>query len=153
MIFDKLENIKKYNFKNDVLQNALELALKGNMEECSHGVHQFSDDIKLVKRNFSPLYQENYGEMHDYTIDIHVFYQDDEIIYFDPEPKYTQSDILDINKENDVFYIKASQYQNKVRLTKGTFALFFPGELHKITFANESLESKDKIIIKVKYQD
>ncbi|MFV8483770.1 YhcH/YjgK/YiaL family protein [Mycoplasma sp. Z473B] len=68
-----------------------------------------------------------------------------------PTTHYTQADILSASKPNDVFYIKAPQYHNQIKLNQGTFALFFPGELHKITFANEQLTNKDKIIIKVKY--
>ncbi|MFV8515930.1 YhcH/YjgK/YiaL family protein [Mycoplasma sp. Z244B] len=150
MIFDKLSNIKKYQV-NPAIKAALELAANADFDTYEYGIHEFNDDIKLVKRNFSPLFEENYGELHDQHIDIHVYYAGDEVIYFDPQPHYTQTDILSASKPNDVFYIKAPQYHNQIRLSQGTFALFFPGELHKITFANEQLTNKDKIIIKVKY--
>ncbi|MHA0272813.1 YhcH/YjgK/YiaL family protein [Mycoplasma sp. 48589B] len=151
MIFDKLSNIKKYDVSNSAIKAALELAANADFDDYEYGIHEFNKDIKLVKRNFSPLFEENYGELHDHTVDIHVYYQGDEDIYFDSHPTYSSKDILSRNETADVFYIKAPEYSNQVRLNKGTFALFFPGELHKITFANKQLTNKDKIIIKVKY--
>ncbi|SJZ40322.1 YhcH/YjgK/YiaL family protein [Mycoplasmopsis verecunda] len=148
MVYDKIQNIAKY-IKSDQLNSELKNILS-NINDFNEGITIINENIKVVRRNFSPIYEQNYGELHDETIDIHLYHIDDEIIYFDSEPNYNENDVLSRNEQNDILYIKSPEYKNSVTLSKNTFALFYPGELHKITFANENLSSKEKIIIKVK---
>ncbi|QNM93803.1 YhcH/YjgK/YiaL family protein [Mycoplasma sp. Pen4] len=152
MIFDKLSNIKNYKFENKALEKALEIAQNINIDDYEDGLFEIEKDIKVFKRNFNPFYEDvNFGELHDQHVDIHLFANDiDEIIEFDSEPKFSENDILDAIPANDVVFIKTPTYSNKVRVSKGDFALFFPGELHKVLNTDSNYPNKKKLIIKVK---
>ncbi|WP_406613446.1 YhcH/YjgK/YiaL family protein [Mycoplasma corogypsi] len=150
MIFDKLSNIKKYQFPEPQIAKALEIAAQTDFNSLEKGVHIIDENIKIVKKDFETKFEGYHGEIHDKHIDIHIFGSVEEKIYFKLEPKYTEVDILEQNEALDVVFVKTTPHKHSVILNEGYFALFFPGELHNPTINNHNINLITKNIIKVK---
>ncbi|VEU76367.1 YhcH/YjgK/YiaL family protein [Mycoplasmopsis columboralis] len=151
MIFDRLDNFQKYNFDKK-LQTAFKLIDQTDFESLDYGIHEYNEDIKIVKMKFQTFYKENFAEIHFEHADIHLRSNlCDELVYFSEENNYVKEDVLNYNEQKDVLFVKQAPYQNKLILKNNTFALFWPHEKHKIDIQDHSLlEHKYKIIIKVK---
>lgn len=156
MIFDHLKNIHLYS-RNDfaALNQAFDLIKSTDFYQLEKGIFQITPQIKIVKKPFVFLFDEEkyWGEMHEKSLDIHLFNGiDEEILYFKPDYSYAQSDILEVVNNADTTYVRTNEYNNSVNLKKDHFAIFFPNELHYCA-VKDSKYYKDenflKIVVKV----
>ncbi|QGZ97605.1 DUF386 family protein [Mycoplasma sp. NEAQ87857] len=155
MIYDKIINASNYQFSDDAngqkINRALSLIQLIDINKISAGMTEIMDGIFLVKKDFESNYEEKFGEIHQRTVDIHLYGGDcNEIIYFDNDTKVTKENTLDSFLDKDVAFVKVDEYQNSVILKDGYFALFLPKEFHAPKIADSNLSKINKIIVKIK---
>ncbi|MBN4084680.1 MULTISPECIES: YhcH/YjgK/YiaL family protein [unclassified Mycoplasma] len=155
MIYDKIINADVYQTKYSSLNRALKLLKEFDFSTLDFGITQIDDKIKIVKMKYKELFpRETFGEIHAKNVDIHIYAGEcDEIFGYDLNPEYNEQNVLLHKPENDVVFVNYNNKNNYLRLTKGYFALFLPGELHCPLITDKTKREITKIIIKINIEE
>ena len=144
MIFDKISNIDKYDFSEDVIS-----FVKNLDSGISIGRHQINKTDYANVETYSTKYHENcYFEAHKKFIDIQILLSGYERIDFTSKNLQVREDY---NADRDIVFFENPEYStNTVCLENGYFAMFVPGEAHKPQMNLHKLPSEvKKVVVKI----
>ncbi len=144
MIFDKISNIDKYSFSQDII-----CFVKNINSDISLGRHQINKtDFANVETYLTKSHENCYFEAHKKFIDIQILLSGNERIDFTSKNLQVREDY---NADRDIVFFENPEYQtNTVCLENGYFAVFEPGEAHKpqMNFEKYPAEVK-KVVVKI----
>lgn len=87
-------------------------------------------------------------EVHKKYIDIHYCLSGGEVIMYSPIDSPKEKTAFDIEKDYQLFY--PAQQSSSVTMQPGSFAIFFPEELHMPKISDGANITVRKIVIKIK---
>lgn len=156
MIFDNLKNIQNYKGIHKNLDIAIDWLVNNNYKDFDGERLVINDDIYLLHNNFPAANVENLiCEIHHNYMDIHLFSDDQELVFFDADFKYENDQVMqEYDSTKDVMFIKSDSQKtpNHLELTKDSFVMFMKNEVHcpRTNFVGNSKEKLHKYIMKIK---
>jgi YhcH/YjgK/YiaL family protein len=146
MIFDDINVINKYKSLHPRFEKAFEFILSADINNLTVGKHQIDGENIYASVNEYTTKAEGYLEAHKKYIDIQIVAKGTEKIGFARLNDQVVKDAY--NGEKDItFYYGDCEY---VKLEPGTFAIFFPEDLHKPGISVDQPVEVKKIVIKVR---
>ncbi|MBN2857769.1 MAG: YhcH/YjgK/YiaL family protein [Candidatus Delongbacteria bacterium] len=146
MIFDKFEKLSRYGSLHPKFKKAFEFLTNTDLGALTTGKHTIDGENIYASVNEYLTKEEGYLESHRKHIDIQLITKGKEKIGFaflnGQEVKENYDESKDL-----AFYFGDCDY---LILIPGTFAIFFPEDLHKPGIAAEQTAEVKKIVIKVK---
>ncbi len=130
MIFDTIENLKKY--KNIPQQDAIiKFLQETNISTLSEGDIEIKGKDLYVKvlRYVPKDVTENNFEIHKTYTDVQIIMNGEEKMQI-VNPKYLQ-EINRYSEESDFQFFSAQEYISDIVVRENEFVVFFPGEPHK----------------------
>lgn len=147
MILDKIENIQQYNGLSDLLNEGLKFIAETDFSKIEPGKIVLNDNLLFasVSEYATKPAADCKLEAHKKYIDIQFIVSGEEKIGFTTLAGQTPS--VPYNPEKDiVFYCEEVSF---LTLTSGTFAIFFPSDLHQPCVAATSPSNVKKVVVKV----
>jgi YhcH/YjgK/YiaL family protein len=147
MILDKVENVQQYNGLSDLLKEGLKFIAENDFSQIEPGKFFLKDDLLFatVSEYATKPASECKLEAHRKYIDIQYIVSGEEKIGFTTFEGQTPS--VPYNPEKDIVFFK--EEVTFLTLTSGTFAIFFPSDLHQPCVAVESPSNVKKVVVKV----
>jgi len=148
MIFDKIENIQKYqNIPN--LNLILEFLKKNDISKLSEGDIGIKGKELYVKvlRYVPKDADENNFEIHKTYTDVQMIISGEEKMQV-VNTKYLQ-EIAGYNKEGDFQFFSAQKYISDIVVRENEFIVFFSGEPHK---PGCNYQKRDKPVLKLVFK-
>ncbi len=145
MIFDKIENLRKYTSLHPRFTKAADFIENTDLSTLEPGRHIIDgEDIYVSSAEYFTK-EEGFLEGHSKHIDIQIIIKGSEKIGFallaDQVPKDHYNEAQDIR-----FYHGNCEH---FTLVPGTFAIFFPQDLHKPGMTDRKPSEVKKVVIKV----
>lgn len=152
MIFGDLKHLdKEKNIYPEAILKALEYLRNTNFENLENGCYEIvgQDIFAKVFEIETASIDEKKPETHEKYIDIQYSLEGKEIIGF--TRKTGEEQIYENFLENDdnVFYDKAVKDEAYLIMNKGTFAIFFPNDIHRPGCNYKKSERIRKVVVKV----
>ncbi|MBR7799372.1 YhcH/YjgK/YiaL family protein [Undibacterium fentianense] len=102
----------------------------------------------IVQEPFTQSWETGYPEFHARYIDIQLVLEGEEAIGYLP-PNSTLCPHEDFLADRDIAFVPQQTRETRIVLTKGMFAVFFPGELHRPCRAVDRGMQIKKVVIKI----
>jgi len=141
MIFDKVENLYKYKKINPAFKDVIEFINNIDLSNLPVGKKIISDKLWYNSQEYIGKDITNKYESHIKYIDIQLIVDGEEYIYYSKDKP-----IITETNEKDCYFTESND-KTVLKLTKGTFAIFFPGELH-----NPGIRSNTNMIKKIVFK-
>ena len=150
MILDKIENIQQYNGLSDLLNEGLKFIAETDFSKIEPGKIVLNDNLLFatVSEYATKPAADCKLEAHKKYIDIQFIVSGEEKIGFTTLAGQTPS--VPYNPEKDIVFY--SEEVTFLTLTSGTFAIFFPSDLHQPCVAATSPSNVKKVVVKVAVQ-
>lgn len=146
MIFDKLENLHKYTKIHPHFEKAFEFLNSTDLDALPSGrTFIEGEDIYVSAANYFTK-DEGYLEGHRDHIDIQLITKGSEKIGFALMTDQVEKDPYNESRDISFYYGDCDH----VTLVPGTFAIFFPEDLHKPGIMDKKLVEVRKIVVKIK---
>lgn len=151
MIFGKLENFaQEKTALSPVLQRGLEYLKTTDLCKLPIGRHDIDGDdmfASVSEYEVEPL-ENKYPEAHKRYIDIQCIAWGEELIgcSFLADGYEVERDEL---VERDIIFYKRVEQEEKIVLTPGRYAIFFPSDVHRPGCINKEHRKVKKIVIKI----
>lgn len=148
MIFDKIENIELYFQLGERIKQALIYIRETDFTKLKTGKHNIDGDklFVLVNEYKTKDISECVMEAHKKYIDLQYMYKGCEkiacSILTDQEPT------KNYDSENDYSLYKPFDF-SIIKLETGTFALFFPDDIHMPGIVHNESKNIKKIVVKI----
>lgn len=147
MILDTVENISLYKGLQDRLSTGLDYIANTDFSELEMGKHEIEgDSVFAILQTYDSKKEEDCKlEAHKKYIDIQYLIVGQEYIGVEP---LTQQEVLeDKLQENDVVFYKGTA--PKIKLSAGSFMVFFPTDVHAPGIKVNASEKVIKVVVKV----
>lgn len=136
-----------------VIRKALEILRTTDVSEMHHGKYPIDGDRLILQINeiTTGPKETKRPEVHRQYIDVQYMVSGHELIGFYPDRK--DGEVLEDNLEsNDVLFYKEREDSNEVMLpmVDGTYAIFFPEDVHRPCCQMYGPEAVKKIVLKVR---
>lgn len=138
MIFDKLENLYKYSNVSPYFKDVINFINKTDLSTLKVEKKDITDKVFYNSQEYLGKEDVNKFESHIKYIDIQVVIKGEEYIHYSKD-----TPIIGETNDKDM-YLTTSTDKTVLKLTKGMFAIFLPGELH-----NPGLKVDNNLIKKV----
>jgi biofilm protein TabA len=141
MIYDKIENITRYPFLEEIKNFDLKNYQKGKIDinkEVFFGIGLEYD----TKNEIECLW-----EAHQKYLDIHVILEGEEVINISETSTMKQT--MEFDYENDYQLFEGTK-QHHICLRKGEFLALYPNECHQTAVKLEEASFVKKIVFKIK---
>ena len=150
MILDKIENIQQYNGLSDLLNEGLKFIAEPDFSKIEPGKIVLKDNLlfAMVSEYATKPVAECKLEAHKKYIDIQFIVSGEEKIGFTTLAGQTPS--VPYNPEKDIVFF--NEEVTYFTLTSGTFAIFFPSDLHQPCVAVGNPSNVKKVVVKVAVQ-
>lgn len=150
MILDKIENIQQYNGLSHLLNEGLKFVAETDFSKIEPGKIVLNDNLLFasVSEYATKPAADCKLEAHKKYIDIQFIVSGEEKIGFTTLAGQTPS--VPYNPEKDIVFY--SEEVTFLTLTSGTFAIFFPSDLHQPCVAATSPSNVKKVVVKVAVQ-
>lgn len=146
MIFDKLENLHKYIDLHPRFEKAFDFLISTDLESLPIGRHLIDGEDIYVSAAEYFTKDKGYLESHRDYIDIQLITRGSEKIGFALHTDQAEKEPYSEEKDISFYYGDCDH----VRLVPGTFAIFFPEDLHKPGIMGRKLAEIKKIVVKIK---
>lgn len=149
MIIDSIENIANYTGLNGRIASALKYLASTNFSKMSEGRYNIDgDDIyALVNVYKTKIPAEGKLEAHRKYADVQFVAEGCEQIGYSTLSGHNILRPYDDEKD----FILYQGDKSFIRIKKGMFAIFFPGELHMPGIAAEEESDVKKVVVKVRF--
>jgi biofilm protein TabA len=149
MILDVLANRERYGRMHPRIGRALEYLGKTDFSAMADGRHPIDGDdlYALVLSYETEAEQERRFEAHRNYLDIQCILSGREIIYWAPTEELSALD--DYSEEKDIVFL-SGEARARLRLTAGSFAVFYPEDAHKPNCAWDEPQRARKVVVKVR---
>ncbi|WP_010134611.1 YhcH/YjgK/YiaL family protein [Ochrovirga pacifica] len=147
MILDTIQNAYLYKALGERLSIGLEYISNTDFSKLEMGVHKVKEDevFAILQTYDTKIEEEVRLESHQKYIDIQYLLQGEELIGV--EPLTNQEVLLDELEEKDVIFYKGSA--SKIKLSKNSFMIFFPTDVHAPGIKIQSSKKVIKVVVKV----
>ena len=146
MIFDILSNLHKYKNLHPGFEKAVKFITDSDLAGIDNGRHPVSGDEIYASVNEYMTKPDGFLEAHRNFIDLQLITKGAEQIGFALLNGHQVKD--EYHQQKDIsFYYGDCDY---LTLVPGTFAIFFPEDLHKPGIMDRHLVEVKKIVIKIK---
>ena len=149
MILDVLKNRGRYEQLHPRIGKALEYLGKTDFTALAEGRHPIDGDdlYALVLSYETEAEKDRRFEAHRNYIDIQCILSGREIIYWAPTEEL--SVLEDYSQQQDVVFL-SGEARGELRLTAGSFAVFYPEDAHKPNCAWDEPQQARKVVVKVR---
>lgn len=141
MIFDKVENLYKYKKINPSFKDVIEFINNIDLSSLPLGKKIIDEKLWYNSQEYIGKEENNRFESHIKYIDIQLIVDGEEYIYYSKDKPI----VTELNDSD--CYFTMSEDKTILKLTKGYFAIFLPGELH-----NPGIRSNDKMVKKIVFK-
>jgi len=151
VIVDTLNNIKLYKALLPQLISVENFILTHQQEEdleCCKYIIDNENVFALVQKYLTKQSKETRWEAHGKYIDVQYILRGQEAIGYAPIEELTL--LEDFSGDNDIAFYKGPEDYTKVVLSKGMFAIFYPGEGHLPCGISGTDNNVKKIVFKIK---
>lgn len=147
MIFDSLNNLKRYRGLHQAIDLAFDYLEKHDLSHLENEEYQLIDKRIFYSIQENQLNQQpsEAFEFHHNYLDLHLILEGTEVIQFGygvDEVTQTYDELKDIG-------FATCQSACYFKLSAGHFAIFFPGELHQPNLYGQDGEQVRKCVFKV----
>lgn len=142
MIYDRVENLKKYTVINDGIDQVVKFLQENDVFKIAKGKYVISDNVNFTCHEYIGKEElDDEYESHEKYIDVQMVFENEELcnISFD-KPNVTQENEKD-------FYVTNAKKKDVLVLNSEVFVIFLPGELHK-----PALKINDKLVRKLVFK-
>lgn len=148
MIADKLSNAALYYALGDRIKKGLEYLQTTDFSELEDGRHSIDGDtiFAAVSHYSTKALGEANTENHRNYIDIQYVVKGSENIGY--APYKGQEPSVPYNPEKDVSFYKCPV--SLITMKQGSFAIFFPDDIHTPGVIIDSAEKVQKVVVKIK---
>lgn len=149
MILDKLTSSGKYGGIIPGFEEALEYLSNTDFTVLEDGKHSIDGDriYALVMTYSTEPERERSFEAHRKYLDVQCILQGREIIYWAPTDEL--SPMGEYSGEKDIVFLSGDT-RARLRLTSGSFAVFYPEDAHKPNCAWNDPQQVRKAVVKVR---
>ncbi len=140
MIYDKIENIKRYPFLNKIKDFDFKMAKDGKFE--IEGETFFGIGLKYATKNEMDCLWES----HKKYLDVHVILEGEEIV------NISDNSQMNVTKEYDEtgdYMLHSGIKQQSIHLKKGCFLVLYPNEVHQTAVYFDKINSISKVVFKI----
>ena len=156
MICDKLENLERYEGVNPRFREAFVFLRRLIAEGAEKGRHDLMGTDGAIYANMNiyetkPLSESSKMEVHRDYIDVQIILEGEEMMYV-PSLDEELATLTPYTEEADyaLFSMPSPEGCVALPLPAGSFAIFFPGELHAPSLAVSSPMAVKKLVGKVR---
>jgi YhcH/YjgK/YiaL family protein len=151
MIFGQLSNLTKEKAAiGGVLQKGLEYLAKTDFASMEIGRYEIDDTMyALVQGYVTQPKADRKAERHEKYIDIQYIDQGEECIGFaflSPENEISEDKLA----EKDAIFYKTVKDEIALVMPAGTYAIFFPADVHRPCCISNQPEQVRKVVLKIK---
>lgn len=151
MIFGHLANLAKEKAAiGGVLQKGLEYLAQTNFKSMAVGRYEIDENMyALVQEYVTQPKADRKAERHEKYIDIQFVEQGIECIGFavaSPESEISEDKLA----EKDAVFFKTVKDEVAMIMPAGTYAIFFPADIHRPCCDNGSPVQVRKVVLKIK---
>jgi YhcH/YjgK/YiaL family protein len=151
MIFGQLSNLAKEKAAiGGVLQQGLEYLAKTDFKSLAVGRYEVDENIyALVQEYVTQPKADRKAERHEKYIDIQYVDQGEEAIGFallSPENEISEDKLA----EKDAVFYKTVKDEVALVMPAGTYAIFFPADVHRPCCVSKQPEQVRKVVLKIK---
>lgn len=151
MIFDNVNNCKKYSILNDKFAKSFEFIKKVCEESLPAGKYQIIEGGELyasVQEYDSKAPENAKAEGHDKYIDIQYVVSGEEVMeVFDISKAVVKTPY---NPDKDVTFYENCENASKLVLQAGEYAILYPNDIHRPGMQYKSSTPVKKVVVKVK---
>ncbi len=149
---NKSDIAKVLPYVSEGLQKALAYIAATDFAHIANGEYEIDGREVFARVNTyaTEPKAERRAEKHNDYIDVQFVVQGEEEIWFAP---LTEACVVteDLSAENDVLFYADPKEANRVKLSAGDFAIFFPWELHRPNCMSGAKPADvQKVVVKVK---
>lgn len=149
MIVDEIENAYLYAGLSDKIERAFKILRDKDLAKKANGRYDVDDDLYyLVQRYVTKPIERTRFEAHKEHIDIQFLLKGQEAIGYAPTRKLTANTPYD--REKDVTRYESPENFTEIKLCKGMFCIFYPGDAHKACCQFNGPSDVHKVVIKAK---
>lgn len=147
MILDTVENIDLYKGLHKRLSIGLDYIAQTDFSKLEMGTYELEgDNVFAILQSYDSKIEEDCKlEAHKKYIDIQYLVEGEE--YIGVEPLGEQAILEDKLESNDVVFYKGTAL--KIKLTAGSFMIFFPTDVHAPGINVDTSEKVVKVVVKV----
>ena len=151
MIFGHVENLAKEKAAmSGILQKGLDYLAKTDFSAMDIGRHEIDDTMyALVQEYVTQPKADRKAERHEKYIDIQYIYQGEEAIGFalySPEDEVLEDKLA----EKDAIFYQTVKDEVALVMPAGTYAIFFPADIHRPCCISNQSEQVRKVVLKIK---
>ena len=148
MIIDFLKNYSSYLAVNQSFNEAFSFIFKNLSKFPKTGDYEINGRIvySLVRDIETKHFKEGIWEAHKEYIDIHYIFEGEELFGYS---NISKMNINEYVKEKDKFVLSGEG--DLIRISTGSFVIFFPQDAHIPGIRSNNFEKVKKIIVKVKF--
>ncbi len=151
MIMDQLENLSRYHFEDENMEEARNYLLTHDIFSLEETKHVIKDGeiMLLFNENIQKHVSEGKFEAHRKFVDIHIPLEGTDFI----RSTKTSKLVLDgeYSEENDILF---GTYEGKnytdCYFTKGSFGVYYPEDAHLVNTTTRVPETIKKFVMKIK---
>ncbi len=147
MILDKLENASLYESVNSRVKLALDFLRKNDLSTLELGKYEIQGDeiFARVKQNLTKSFEEGVWEAHRKYIDVQYMVEGSETFCFANIEQMHANTAYDSERD----YWSFAGDGDSFVLNEGSFAIFFPQDVHMTSIMIDRPVRIKKVIIKV----
>ncbi len=148
MIIDKTNNISNYTNLGIKFQKAFSFITDPELLFLESGRYKIDgDNVYAIISEYTPKERsDGKFESHRKYIDLQYVSKGEELIGY--APFGGQKVLSEYNEMKDVTFFEGEQ--SFVRIDRGMFAIFFPGELHMPGITTSNAKTVKKVVVKIK---
>lgn len=151
MIYDSLENLRRYRFENENMEAARTFLLEHDVLSLEPRKHEIKgDEVFLVYHEVEQISMEGARyEAHDRYVDIHITVEGNNFIRTTEKKNLTETTVYD--EAND-FILGQYQgdYYTDSYIGRGFFGIYFPEDAHLVNAFPGERHLVKKFVMKVK---
>lgn len=146
MIFDHISNLTRYASLHPSIASVVEILSEGNLTDWSFSTPDGS--LRYSVQSYETKAEDKAFEYHKSNADVQVMLKGEEIcLYSRVEPDME----AEAFQSADIAFMDADA-DEKLCLSEGMFAIYFPGELHKPALAVDGKSTKvQKAVFKLHF--
>lgn len=150
MQFGNVKNLDNLSIYPEVVQRAIKHLKETNFSAKEAGSYEVDGKklyIQVVDTETGSI-EERQAEIHRKYIDIHYSLEGNEAIGFavDSGKNKVKEDLLE---ERDILFYEAAENENFIKMVPGSFAVFYPTDVHRPNCNETEAKKIRKVIAKV----
>jgi len=150
MVMDQLSHADAYYGLHELMEEAFAFLRDFCKKRMADGRYELrGDELYAIVSSYRPAPKETPRyESHDRYIDIQCIIAGSEYQWYVPREQLTVS--APYQKEKDITFYQYDGTGNRLHLTEGSFAIYFPQDAHLPAMEDGCAEECTRIVVKIK---